>query len=85
MKKMIKVPHLKSRDITLCQVCRTNKEDVDKFKTGYKEIVHACPECRARLKETLQILHCVTEWVIREFDTHKRSSKQFVLTPINRR
>lgn len=76
------IAKLKSTEVTLCTVCNEQRQGVEKMKTGYKEFVFACPDCTKNMKGTLSLLNCTTEWVLKSFETHKRSSKQFVLTPL---
>ena len=68
--------------VWMCPICKKNKQDVQKMRTGV-DFIDACPDCRAEMRDTLRLLKCTNEWMLENFDTHQRSSRPFVLTPLS--
>ena len=70
----------KKPEITLCQVCKAMKMDVQRVQLG-PDAVSACPECKVDLNNTTTCLRVTCDWMMKRFDTHRRTLKPYVLKP----
>jgi len=59
-----------------CNICKHNKIDIKIFSG-----MELCADCRKEMTTTLVCLRISTNWMLRKFDTHERTSKSFVLRP----
>jgi len=72
--------------VEICDVCKSNKENVNRIKTYNREFVDACPFCAEEMALTLRIMMKSADWFLEHRDKsgkYVKTSKIGVVTSIS--